>query len=57
MDSIPDEREKYRQIKQINYKIMKLNMMGHGTLNIEHFTLNIGHWALNIEERTMKNEQ
>jgi hypothetical protein len=25
--SIPDEREKYRQIKRINYRIMKLNMM------------------------------
>ena len=29
LESIPDEKEKYRQIKQINYKIMKLNMMGH----------------------------
>jgi hypothetical protein len=27
--TIPDEREKYRQIKRINYKIMKLNLMGH----------------------------
>lgn len=24
---IPDEREKYRQIRRINYKILKLNMM------------------------------
>ena len=24
---IPDEREKYRQIKKINFKIMQLNMM------------------------------
>ena len=29
LESIPDEKEKYRQIKNINYKIMKLNMMGH----------------------------
>ena len=29
LESIPDEKEKYRQIKQINYKILKLNMMGH----------------------------
>ncbi len=28
LDSIPDEKEKYRQIKKINYKIMKLNLMG-----------------------------
>ena len=26
--SIPDEKERYRLIKKINYKIMKLNMMG-----------------------------
>jgi hypothetical protein len=29
LESIPDEKEKYRQIRNINYKIMKLNMMGH----------------------------
>lgn len=29
LESIPDEKEKYRQIKKINYKIMKLNLMGH----------------------------
>ena len=29
LESIPDEKEKYRQIKKINYRIMKLNMMGH----------------------------
>ena len=29
LESIPDEKEKYRQIKRINYKVMQLNMMGH----------------------------
>ena len=29
LENIPDEREKYLQIKKINYKIMQLNMMGH----------------------------
>jgi hypothetical protein len=29
LERIPDEKERYRQIKQINYKIMKLNMLGH----------------------------
>lgn len=29
LESIPDEKEKYRHIKKMNYKIMKLNMMGH----------------------------
>ncbi|MBC8417643.1 MAG: DUF1992 domain-containing protein [Proteobacteria bacterium] len=27
LEGIPDEKEKYRQIKKINYKIMQLNMM------------------------------
>ena len=27
LNSIPDEKEKYRQIKRINYKIVQLNMM------------------------------
>jgi hypothetical protein len=29
LENIPDEREKYLQMKKINYKIMQLNMMGH----------------------------
>jgi hypothetical protein len=28
LEHIPDEKEKYRQIKRINYKIMQLNLMG-----------------------------
>jgi len=28
MENIPDEKEKYLLIKRINYKILKLNMMG-----------------------------
>ena len=28
LKDIPDEREKYRLIKRINYRIMRLNMMG-----------------------------
>ena len=28
LGGIPDEKEKYRQIKKINYKILQLNMMG-----------------------------
>ncbi|OPX41697.1 MAG: DUF1992 domain-containing protein [Thermoplasmata archaeon] len=28
LGNIPDEKEKYRQIKRINFKIMQLNMMG-----------------------------
>lgn len=29
LESIPDEKKKYRQIKRINLKITQLNMMGH----------------------------
>jgi len=29
LENIPDEKEKYRQIKKINFKIMQLNIMGH----------------------------
>jgi len=29
LETIPDEKEKYRQIKRINLKITQLNMMGH----------------------------
>lgn len=28
LEAIPDEKERYRLIKKINFKIMKLNMMG-----------------------------
>ncbi|MBW2709101.1 MAG: DUF1992 domain-containing protein [Deltaproteobacteria bacterium] len=31
LDGIPDEKEKLRHIKKINYKIMQLNMMGRGS--------------------------
>lgn len=31
LDNIPDEKEKLRHIKKINYKIMQLNMMGKGS--------------------------
>ena len=31
LENIPDEKEKYRQIKKINFKIMQLNMMGKGS--------------------------
>ncbi|MBT3258159.1 MAG: DUF1992 domain-containing protein [Deltaproteobacteria bacterium] len=31
LDEIPDEKEKFRHIKKINYKIMQLNMMGKGS--------------------------
>jgi hypothetical protein len=29
LENIPDEKEKYKLIKKINYKIMKLNMTGN----------------------------
>ena len=35
LENIPDEKEKYRQIKKINYKIIQLNMMGKGSPLLE----------------------
>jgi hypothetical protein len=35
LENIPDEKEKYRQIKKINYKIMRLNMMGKKSALLE----------------------
>jgi len=29
LENIPDEKQKYRQIKKINFKIMKLNLIGN----------------------------
>lgn len=31
LSGMPDEKEKYRQIKRINLKITRLNMMGHSS--------------------------
>jgi hypothetical protein len=35
LDGIRDEKEKYRQIKKLNYLIMKLNMSRRGNLDLE----------------------
>ena len=35
LEGIPDEKEKYRQIKKINYKIMQLNLMGKNSPLLE----------------------
>ena len=35
LDDIPDEKEKYRQLKLISLKISKLSMMGHSSPLLE----------------------
>ncbi|MDY6881719.1 MAG: DnaJ family domain-containing protein [Desulfatiglans sp.] len=35
LENMPDERERYRQIKRINFKITQLNMMGKGSPLLE----------------------
>jgi len=42
LENIPDEKEKYRQIKKINLKIMKLNMMGHTSPLLEETQIYFG---------------
>ena len=39
LDNIPDEKEKYKLIKNINFKIMKLNMMGNKSALLEETQL------------------
>ena len=42
LENIPDEKERYRQIKKINLKIMKLNMMGHKSPLLEECQIYYG---------------
>jgi hypothetical protein len=35
LDGVRDTKEKYRQIKKLNYLIMKLNMARRGSLDLE----------------------
>ena len=35
LDRLPDEKEKYKLTKKINYKIMKLNLMGNKSPPLE----------------------
>jgi hypothetical protein len=35
LDGVRDTKEKYRQIKRLNYLIMKLNMSRHSSLDLE----------------------
>jgi hypothetical protein len=35
LENVPDEKEKYKLMKKINFKIMKLNMMGSKTPLLE----------------------
>ena len=39
LETIPDEKEKYRHIKRINLKITQLNMMGHKSPLLEESQL------------------
>jgi hypothetical protein len=39
LEDIPDEKEMYRQIKKINYQIMRLNMMRKKSLLMEESEL------------------
>ena len=52
LQHIPDEEEKYRQIKKINHKIMKLNMMGHKSPLLEDRQI---YYDKIVERFTVKN--
>ena len=51
LKNIPDEKEKYRQIKKINLKIMKLNMMGHNSPLFEEKQIYYGKILDRISEK------
>jgi len=42
LENIPDEKERYQQIKRINHKITKLNMMGHRSPFLEEEQIYFG---------------
>jgi len=42
LENIPDEKERYQQIKRINHKITKLNMMGHRSPLLEEEQIYFG---------------
>ncbi|MBW1912460.1 MAG: DUF1992 domain-containing protein [Deltaproteobacteria bacterium] len=42
LENIPDEKERYRQIKRINHKITKLNMMGNRSPLLEEEQIYFG---------------
>jgi hypothetical protein len=49
--SIPDEKERYKLIKKINYKIMKLNIMGKKSPLLEENQLYYGKVVDKIAEK------
>jgi hypothetical protein len=51
LENIPDEKEKYRQIKKINLKIMKLNMMGHTSPLLEEKQVYFGKIIERMDEK------
>ncbi|MBN1276430.1 MAG: DUF1992 domain-containing protein [Deltaproteobacteria bacterium] len=45
LENMSDEKEKYRQIKRINYKIMQLNMLGKKSPLLEEHQIYYGKLA------------
>ena len=51
LEDIPDEKEKYRHIKRINYKIMQLNMMGKKSPLMEETEIYYGKLVRKLAQR------
>ncbi|MFC1533896.1 DnaJ family domain-containing protein [Thermodesulfobacteriota bacterium] len=51
LENIPDEKEKYRQIKKINFKITQLNIMGHKSPLFEENQIYYGKIIDKLERR------
>ena len=51
LENIPDEKERYQQIKRINHKITKLNMMGHRSPLLEEEQIYFGKIVDKLERK------
>jgi len=50
LEKIPDEKEKYRQIKRINYRVMQLNLMGKNSPLLEENAVYYGKLVDKLEK-------
>lgn len=54
--SLPDEKQRVKLIKKINFKIMKLNMLGRKSPLLEESQIYYGRLLQKIEDRGPRNE-
>lgn len=55
--TLPDEKERYKLIKKINFRIMKLNMMGRGSPLLEEKQIYYGKVVDRLKDRGERTEE